>query len=422
MSRKQIIKLSFIFLFVTLATNFFVNQFLHLLFDIKRSVLLNIDFLGDIVKVAISYRFFPLENLETYPDFIQDYWFNNPYKGLAGLMNGELTNLSATPLGIISSFFTAYLFNFIGIFETVIFFVIASIFSFYLLINRISIEKKYIFIFLASFIISYPFLFLLQRGNFFAFLSFIFLAFALILSQQKNTNFWLLSIFFAISVLYRPNIILFAPFFLFGQQTFCFNAFKLMFTFIIITILSFYIANAIYLDYNFLTFLDGLKIYNKLYVLGDDGYAYSISFLSLLKSLNKFFVLNIPISLLLSFNYCLALIFFTLTFLLRYKKIIGDYVFLFLLVSLNALLTPVFADYHLVLFFIPIIYYLNQKNYKNKDNFYIYIICICLFSMSPMNYLFENNCYLISHLKTIFLSFFLLLIYWKTLVSRVRLI
>jgi hypothetical protein len=128
--------------------------------------------------------------------------------------------------------------------------------------------------------------------------------------------------------------------------------------------------------------------YHNFYILGDEGLRFSSSLWGPIKILiiSLFDNYNLNIWLLITFIFC-SLIFFLFTLLFSLKKITAP-LFLYSLVSYYVLASPVTADYHLIVFFGPLL--LLLKDYENSDNkdLYIVLILTIAFIVSPQHYYF----------------------------------
>lgn len=413
-NKDKFVKLLAAIFFSFLILNLFVNFVLEVFFHIKRSLLIQDDLFGDIVKISFSFKFFNPPPFYEYPGFISDYWHKNPYKGVEGLNAGLISNLGTTPFGVITCYISSYLFNIIGIYQTVYLYIATAIYLFYKLLRKINLKKESIFLIMISFIFSYPFIFMIQRGNFFAFLSFIFLAFSIILYRLNKKSFTFICFLFFIAVLFRPNILSFAPLFIFGSKVPISNSIRLFMVFLITASSSFYIASFLYNDYNIFNFFNALVVYKNQYIIGDSGFAFCISLLSLFKSLNIFYDLNMEVSKMVAINNIFGIAMFACAYFLRYQKLINTNEFIFSLVALNSIFSLVFADYHLLLFFIPIIncLYFSKNDLKKSE---LIILFSSVFAIVPLNYFLINSYFVFNHLKTILIIIILFWLFCKTL-------
>ena len=132
-----------------------------------------------------------------------------------------------------------------------------------------------------------------------------------------------------------------------------------------------------------------LMYYNS-YVIGDAGLAFGSSLWGFVKIfLRSFSNFNPHIWIKITFLFS-SLIFFIFTLLFFLKKI-NISVFAYTLVSYYILVSPVSADYHLIVFFGPLLLLLKDyENFNNKD-LYIVLILTIAFIVSPQHYYFTEK-------------------------------
>lgn len=188
--------------------------------------------------------------------------------------------------------------------------------------------------------LSYPAIYLLDRGNLFAALSGICLIAAL-LRQRPD---WIGAALLAVAVNVRPNLALCALPLLFLDWGF---TVKLGVLGLSLLGASFVAAHAIDPNYTVSTFLAGLRLYNDYTLAAGRGVAFGSSLWGAAAALGfphrPALVSAIPLLLLLPALHAGA------TKRLSY----GD--FAFVCAAVSALSTPVFADYHLVIFIAPLL-------------------------------------------------------------------
>ena len=128
------------------------------------------------------------------------------------------------------------------------------------------------------------------------------------------------------------------------------------------------------------------KTYYNRYILGDDGLRFGSSLWGPVKILirNLFDNYNYNIWLLVTFTFC-SLIFSLFTLLFFCKKISSS-IFLFVLVSYYVLVSPVTADYHLIVFFGPLLLLLRDYGNSNNKNLYIILIISIAIFVSPLHF------------------------------------
>lgn len=368
------------------------------------------DYLADLYKITLSYpkaRELMESGSLTFPNILSpllSVYYKYTYLGKEGLSIDQLTHFHLPPLttALVLLLLSGFsLFGFIGTTLALL----ASTFGLIIFAARLAIKNKIdAYLFAMLIFISYPFVFLLQRGNFIAFFSFTFILFAVL--GLKKGKVWIPTLLIALAINTRPNLIIYATLLFFWPI----RSFARPIIATIISALIFLATLAfdgyIYPDYTLSNFLKGLEIYNALFVIGDWGFGYSSSLFTLIKFVFKFlglkFIAIYAIKLQVA---CIALagIYF---FWLYLKKLIGDTSFIFLITVLSMLGTPIFADYHLLLFVLPAILVLMDQSGKDdlnakqrKINNTIFFTC-CLM-LSPLNYLNYDGLYVFTLLKTL---------------------
>jgi len=153
----------------------------------------------------------------------------------------------------------------------------------YFLLKASTLSKADAFLFFLSFLLCYPTLFFISRGNIFScFVAFSIIAYLVLLF--KNECFLLALLLLAFAVNIRPNAIIFI-FALFVTE----NRHKLtgLIYFTLLTVAIFFpsleISNVFYPEYTLGHFLNGLSIYHSMYVVGDLGLASGSSLFGALK-------------------------------------------------------------------------------------------------------------------------------------------
>jgi hypothetical protein len=346
------------------------------------------DVFADFFKVIINQH-----NLSDYfknsnYTYIKNYLYYDSYKpsnSISFPFYNAISGLNSFLFKIINPYFIFFL-N-ILIFLTIFFFQI-KIF----LINK----KSSLIIFTCS-IFSYPVLFMINRGHVYsAFLSLVLIQIIINCYLKKNflQNFFLVllascgkatALCFALYIfnyeisLKKKLAIFFLLLFLFPFFFILFNEFN-----------YFFLDNIWSFFNNFENTLKMFKFnnYHNFYILGDEGLRFASSLWGPIKILiiSLFDNYNLNIWLLITFIFC-SLIFFLFTLLFSLKKITAP-LFLYSLVSYYVLASPVTADYHLIVFFGPLL--LLLKDYENSDNkdLYIVLILTIAFIVSPQHYYF----------------------------------
>lgn len=367
------------------------------------------DYMADLFKIALSYpklRDLVNSGQVTFPPLLAPllnvYYKYVAYHGVDGLASGQLTHFHLPPVttGLILLSIGAFVtFGFISTTLALIFSLIGFlIFA----LSLSSLKKLDCFLLFVAIVISYPFIFLLQRGNFIGFYAFIFTLIAVIglRNGAQKTSVLLM----AIAVNIRPNLAVFIPLFYFMP----YRNFKRLLAVTVLAIVIFlgsaYFVNRSYADYTLGNFLLGLNIYKEMYVIGDWGFGYSTSIYTLFKLLCK--IINIK----MATESVLLILSMTGLFLLGYayklynSGVIQGSAILFLLATISMLFTPVFADYHLLIFTLPAIFALDEEKENNNFKNYSFslsgltFIASCIV-LSPLNYLNYDGLYVAALLK-----------------------
>jgi len=368
------------------------------------------DYLADLYKVTLSYpkaRGLIESGGLTFPDILSpllNVYYKYTYLGKEGLSIDQLTHFHLPPLTTALVFLLLNGFSIFGFIGTTLA-LLAATFGLIIFSSKLAIENKIdAYLFSMLIFISYPFIFLIQRGNFFAFFSFVFILFAILGLKKGKVLLPILLIALAINI--RPNLVIYVTLLYFWPT----RSFSRPVIAIVISLLIFITTLAldthIYPDYTLYNFQRGLEIYNTLFVTGDWGFGYSSSLFTLSKFLTK--ILGIKLITIYAINF--QIVFTTLTgiyiFWLYFKKSVCSTSFVFLITALSMLGTPIFADYHLLLFTIPAILVLmdqankdGQNEQKTKINSIIFFTC-CLM-LSPLNYINYDGLYVFNLIKTL---------------------
>lgn len=352
------------------------------------------DRFADIIKTSLSYKkiLITLPNFFNYLNNMSDiykyFYEQNPYLGVE-YVSTSLTHFHLTPIST--------LLNFIVIagmgLNLKIKYILIILFISCSLLFIISIHKIFkfysSFLFLLLSLVSYPLLMAITRGNYQSFICSIgIITFLSNLFIKKNISIYSL-ILYAIAINFRPNalILLISLLVIFDFKKTFFISLKVIIISALILFISYFTVNYIYPDYTFFNFLNGLKIYNDGYVTGSGGNYFNSSLYGCI----KFILTN-------DFNYNKLLFIIISCFILFYwliltlKQKINVIYQPFIIVCFYILFNPVAADYHLIVFIFPLMYFYNkfdEINKKDKKNIYIFLSTILI--LSPKNYYFINS-------------------------------
>ena len=404
------------------------------------------DRLADLVKLSFSYRPFvsgvELKTFQTWPDIFKNYFFYPIYGGKEALAAGQvITHFHLPPLQTLIFIACASLIShtqsvFVGI---------ATFYGLYLvtiqraLLVGIPAEKRTTGVSLATWfiaVLSYPALLVFSRGNIQSGItSLLIIAFMLSLFLRNRVETAaLLSLAIAVNI--RPNAVIFAlaiPLVLGLEQSF-----KPMLYFGALAsgifASSYFVTNWLYPDYTLSTFLQGLAVYKKLYVVGSMGDGANSSLWALLKNYGTISanVENRIALITLLFAILLAALFWGLRHLshwmivapvvliilyAQFVAITGHRQYFsvayivfsvllaavagwglwfcpkrtlvapFVLTALYCLFCPVFADYHLLVFLGPVLLlYFNPREWADNSRPMAAIALASILVLSPKNY------------------------------------
>ena len=388
---------------------FFANLLIYLIYFILKQHLILIqegtiffndplDHFADLLKIIFSFEFI-FSNAELVRLNVPDSWiYGNPYRTVPGL-NTTLT-MTLPPFSVVFLVGTANLAKIIS-FDYRAILVIYIFLALFLLFKEFKSfmfkNKKFIFV-----LISYPMIFLFDRGNITAFISafclFLFLKNYLYNDKLGNREI----IFFIIACSIRPNYLVFGILFLFKES------FKSNF-------LQFVKISSLFTAFNFLILrisermLPNYSLDNFLYMLNQyresnivfnpwnsslQGATYNIymyllnNFPQLESTALKNFLDRVVISpkyiYLIFFFYLMVLFYFY--YLYQINKVDKPSLIVVLCCT-TALTTTPFADYHLIIFiftFFLIIMYDNTNKYK------LTLFLILLVLLPKIHYSFPN--------------------------------
>jgi hypothetical protein len=367
------------------------------------------DYLADLFKIALSYpklRGLVESGQVTFPPFLAPllnvYYKYVAYHGVDGLSAGQLTHFHLPPLTTGFILLSISAFAFFGFIYTPILLVISVIGLLFYATTKICSRRLDGLLLFGAVIISYPFIFFLQRGNFLAFYAFIFTTIAVI-GLARNIQVTPV-VLMAIAVNIRPNLAVFVPLFYFLPNRNLVRPLAVLCFALFIFIGSAYLVNRSYPEYTLENFLKGLEIYKEMYVIGDWGFGYSISFYTLLKLISKLFTITVDFNLTIFVLGIGGLISMAYVYTLYGFRLIQKESLLFLLATISMLFTPVFADYHLLVFALPAMFAIAKVADDNNKHEYVWnsngmMFVACCIMLSPANYIGYEGLYAAAMLK-----------------------
>jgi hypothetical protein len=394
-------KLIFILLFVGLSINSIFNSLAFAFgfqYPFTTFVFMPADLFADFFKVIFS---FPHEgsigiHQGKFHDLLQMYLSSsNPYGGIQSLQSAKPTHFHLPPLSAIFSIISAQLMVFIDpliYYGLILLLILVSI---YYMFRSLNDSRTNLLLLISSFIISYPFLFAVTRGNIYSIIAAIAAINFLILGFNNKKGRSTLRLFFlAFAVNIRPNLIIFI-FALLANDTnkiadkrFIFEAGKFLIFSAIIFIISLSFSEILYKDYSFANFIAGLRIYHSNYVIGDAGLAFGSSLFGALKFIFKFQP-NFEIA-----SALLSLFLFSFFTFAYFKSRIDRITYIYTLCGVYTLGSTVIADYHLLVFFAPLALIHLDKQSKLNNNLPIIqklVFISSIVMLVPKNFFFMNG-------------------------------
>jgi len=348
------------------------------------------DRFADLIKVALSYRHI-LGDIGSAPQFLlwperfRAFFTNNPFLGISALSTGALTNLHLAPGGQVISLLAAIMI-YVGVSPAEVlciyfFAYLALCFKFVTTLNKLGATKSSKFIAATLLMASWPAVFAMDRGNFSSlFVSVLIALFVLyvqLIGKQKNALFVSL-LFFSLAITIRPNIAIFFLFLLVASppQSYLGLTFKTVFASLVVGTTVYLSAHFLYPDYQIHSFLSAYSNYRQIYEIGSAGDLYNNSIYFPFKFIGKAHLAT----------YVSLLIFLVSGFLIwAYKSRLT--VSLYLLCLMAMLCTPVFADYHMLIFAVPIVFTLVMfPTWKGFDHIDLICLVSSIYLVAPKNY------------------------------------
>ena len=373
------------------------------------------DRFADLVKPALSFKIFTsgLENrpsFASWPVLFQNYYLHNPYVGREGLASGGLASGQEThfhypplwellalmcsliivhtgsPQIALLLFFTAYL---SGVYRLI-----------YHSVRREERTKTAVFAIWFVCLLGYPSLLIFTRGNFYAGFTAFLIVHVLISLFGYRDGGAAASLALALAVNTRPNALIFVlafPVALGVRRSLkpCMRFFAMALG---IACASYISAHWLYPDYTISAFRQGLRIYNRLYMIGSLGVRFNSSLFAFVKNLNAASlrllrgttvtqVLDTLWTIIVFVALAIIIVLVALWGLWRSscRRLIAPFV----LTSLYCLLTPVFGDYHLLVFLAPLLLLsFHAKDWAGHYRSVSAIALASIFVLSPKNYIF----------------------------------
>ena len=384
------------------------------------------DRFADLVKVALSFKTFTggLENqpsFASWPVLYKYYYFDNPYAGRDGLANGRLTHFHLPPFSALLALLCSLIIVRTGSPQSVLWLFFAIYLSGVYCLTYRSVRKKERtkaaeFAIWYVCLLGYPSLLLFARGNYYAGFTSLLIMHVLISLFGYEDAGTAVSLALAVAVNVRPNSLIFVLAFpvALGIRRSIKSCARFFAMALGIAGASYISVHWLYPDYTIAAFQKGLAIYNRLYMMGPLGDRFNSSLFAFVKNLNASSVrLMSGTAVTLVFD-ALAIIVVLVAFWGLWCCSSRRLITPFVLTSLYCLLTPVFADYHLLVFLAPLLLLsFHEKDWAGHYRAVATIALASIFVLSPKNYIFLNGCSLQTILNPLIL--YLAIVYLATL-------
>ena len=296
-----------------------------------------------------------------------------------------------------------------------------AVLALYGVAREISSDRRTSAAWLGCFLLSYPSLFILQRANLFsAATSILIIYYMVFLQKGKNTGIAIFLLALAVNI--KPNAVIFA------LGLFLVRDGKVLSRLILFSALScavfaasLAVSTALYPAYSIPNFLSALRIWRTMYVVGDLGIAYNSSVFTLLKYIFGYHE-YLESSCLLG-----SLALMLIGFRLYLKRSLNATSFVFVMCAAYMIGTTHSCDYHLLIFFIPLIFLsmeprgaaLSSILCGRNGRSYAVIFVVSCFLLSPKNYIVYYGVSLLVLLNPVVIAAGVVLIYFYSVVSPI---
>ncbi len=380
------------------------------------------DVFADYLKVVLSYPGafeVPQNSRLGLTALVSDYVLNNPHLGVEGLEIGALTHFHLPPLSTAYALFSLRLMKLLGPQLVLYLMIFLAVLALYGVAREISSDRRTSAAWLGCFLLSYPSLFILQRANLFsAATSILIIYYMVFLQKGKNTGIAIFLLALAVNI--KPNAVIFA------LGLFLVRDGKVLSRLILFSALScavfaasLAVSTALYPAYSIPNFLSALRIWRTMYVVGDLGIAYNSSVFTLLKYIFGYHE-YLESSCLLG-----SLALMLIGFRLYLKRSLNATSFVFVMCAAYMIGTTHSCDYHLLIFFIPLIFLsmeprgaaLSSILCGRNGRSYAVIFVVSCFLLSPKNYIVYYGVSLLVLLNPVVIAAGVVLIYFYSVVS-----
>lgn len=352
---------------------------------------------ADLVKVALSYKAMfgaiaATPGFQSWPELFRGYFTANPYDtvGLTAYHIPPLPTLMylAVAKAIVLAGPKAALALFYAIYAG-----LAALLGRFF-VRALALPAAYGWALALLMVVSYPALFMLNRGNLAAGVTAVGLA-AYAISGVAGKSRWLGIFCLAVAVNFRPNVAVFALAELAFNRSF-WRAFAFMASggvaSLVMLALSYAAAHGIYPAYNIASILHGLALYNTGYVVGVDGVEWGNSLQLIGKAARHALHLTPTYNPVLAGTInALGLVAGAAVIWAMAARKLKTCEALFLLCCLSALFTPVFALYHMMAFSLAVLAAWIGLREAPQDSRTLTVLAFSLAVMCPLGGSISNG-------------------------------
>lgn len=346
------------------------------------------DLLADFFKAALSLPGPDIHDIERWPQLYRDYLLHNPYGGVEALNAGSLSNLHGMPLPTFLGVGARYALTLHNPNLVAALFFSIAILPFSAFVWVYSHRASAGSISTLAFLLSYPLIFAVTRGNLTAILLGEVLIGALLLIWSGR-SIWSVSLLLALAVNLRPNSMIFLalPLLRWSFRETALSGLVSMSVAAVIFFCSLVLVQQFYHDYTLANFFQALTLYHKFYAVGDAGLAYGSSLYGGIKFLNMCLGTPFDVSTLEIISVIISLSALALWLILALKGSWDVWSGLVVFVALYTLISMVFGDYHLIIFFGLLLILIREDKINYTPNVILSGALIILI-LAPKNYIF----------------------------------
>lgn len=393
---------------------------------------------ADLVKVAMSYKDI-MRGVEgsayfsKWPDIYKNYLLDNPYGGVDALQKGALTHFHLPPFSSIIFILCAFVIKWLQypVSAVVLYYMIYLAIVLYAINRYVELlDGRSVrqwgwteIVIVLIFMISFPAIYMTVRGNINAGFTAAFIAIYLLPISIRKPVGYVECIAIAMAINIRPNaaILLLALPSIYGVRQSVLPLLKSVILTIILFCASLYLVGIIYPDYTFQSFLKALKIYDNIYIKNAEGDSLHLFLVNICKYYGFRFRYD-TIKGALLFLVSISPLIIPLAIYLSKRFDRDVYVLPFAFVVFYRIYTPVFTEYHMLVFAVIICIVLEDYRERKGGDLFIYyfILIVSIIMISPKRYFFDfvgvTRIFMIN-IETMmaYISLFIVLMYYNVI-------